>query len=314
MSEKRTQAKQYPFFNIYFLLTLCIISAVILGYGENIMAAMIMGIITIPIAFFLGAIPLLCLILVLAKIVSIPLSALRRIPNAINFLLSLTLSAALLFLVPATVNQHLYSSAQQFKSGDKNELDIRQIHSLVVFQNRVPKKCDAWCKDLLVTGNINSIVISADAFNPTHIQQSIAGTQFTRLAVSPSDCEELVDEKNSSSERQGLCVRKTQVKNFTPEAALVSEMLSTSQLTFRQSFNPFALPISAKRFSIYRRVQGSFVEQYRTTNVEIKKLWKILWPISIGNAPQIEAEFGFIRFEETIGQRRSLSSVLNELI
>lgn len=285
---------------VSLVLLIGLLSLLILGPGSVLTFAFLIGIITVPLAFLLGIIPLVGLTLVFSLPFYLGLAFVWPTRPTRLILGSIALAMMLSAGISFAARMYLANASQKLISSDISEtVDVRKKHVLVtnVFH---PGKCGQFCQDLLERGGAGAVTLSEQSYGAA-LAGGAGGQTFGRLRPGQTGCIPAISAERSTTTKQnstleGRCIGRLDLVKMPP-TLLITEPFKVLQFEEDSSwsFDPFEVAITAERVLVFDLTTALPTVKIQQTSVDYFPPFPVLWPIAIGKGPHSSSQRGLFR-------------------
>ncbi|MEM9107133.1 MAG: hypothetical protein AAGC96_15895, partial [Pseudomonadota bacterium] len=298
------------------LSLLCISEA---GRAIAILAAI--TIIGLPITVFMGLVPTLFVIFVLARLIYMVGWVFGLRPY---WVVCAVVGLGLLAVIPYFENQRLSALAEDYLASDKSspgtELPVATLAVVQLLKPSGNRQCDDLCQRALLNGQVKKVIMGGIDAMPSGLDKSAEGMGYwleerekcpvfhlrdgfgnlridgeKRKAGSPTPSK-LLHLKASN----GICFIQSPTRISDADTIIfrgsVAKAPSAKEMGFRWDVDA----VSADRISVYSKDGGHFSKRHQDTIVKVGFLWPVLMPTYVGGYG-LEIHSGLGRQNQTLG-------------
>ncbi|WP_298822162.1 hypothetical protein [uncultured Roseibium sp.] len=296
-----------------FVLLWGIAGVLMLGPGSVLTLTFLIGIITIPFAFVVGAIPTVALTLALSLPFYFFQIFIWPTKTARNIFLSVLLGLGLSVSICQIMTVYLTAKAKELITTDiVHHLDLTG-KSVLVIGARDSDQCGDICEMLVFFGGARKITI-IDKPVDGEFPSKFKGNSFELLPTNIGSCEHttnsIAGDLRVYFAANGRCVRKIEDDTMHPNLIFVmQDKIKPDHGTEVSEYDPFLEAIDANRTSVFTLEDGKAAQIFQFTAVSARPPAPVLIPFSIAKGPHSDKASGFFRRSIKINEMPALEDL-----
>jgi len=279
------------------------------------MLVLMMGIVSIPVAFMVGSIPVIALHLILSLPFYYAQYFLLKVPVILNILISVVLSVATSAALSSISQSYLIAKGEALTASDERRPLEVQGKSIVVFDHPRNVKCNDICQTLLLIGGAKDVTLNKETFRYKK-EDFYYGNSFRLIEASNEKCQDyaprgLTGYLHDYARDKGLCIAVFQNAKTVPDFAVIErEEIYSFESTSPRAFNPFTDAIDAERTLVLDLNDQTHEKVIQITGVEINHPIGILAPYAIADSQYADGVNSLIRKRLTLKEIPNVEQLL----
>lgn len=313
---RRTIVELVAIVVIGLLSVFCVSEA---GRGIAIVAGI--SVIGLPLMMFMGLLPTMFVILVLARLVYM---VFWPFGIRVHWVVCAVVRLGLLTVIPVFENQRLSALAEDYVAGDRTDvqgnLPVGTLAVISLENSRRPSLCDDLCQRALLSGNVQKVILGRVSEMPSGMDKQLEGMGYwlerrqtcpdfqlktgigtlniggkTGMTGAPTPADLLYLKAST-----GMCFIQQPMRFSNADTLIFKGMVVEAPSARSTGLRWDVDTISAGRISVYVRDGEHYSKRYQKTGVKVGLLWPVLMTTYVGGYG-LEIYSGLARRNEYLG-------------